>query len=799
MLYNYFKVALRNLSRKKGYSFINIGGLAIGMAMAMLVGLWVYDELTFDTYHENYGTLVQVMQHQTLNGIRSTGAEIPRPLEFVLRNKYSSDFKYLSMCTWTGENILSTGDRSISKSGNFFQKDFPEMLSLKMIKGTRNGLNDPTSIMLSESTAKALFGTEDPLNKSISIANNFDVKVTGVYEDLPYSTSFKNLDFMASWELLNTTEWNKKAIDQWGTNLFHLYAQLNPTADVHAVSEKIKNIKADQAKDQRQFEPEIFLHPMSDWHLQSEWKDGINVGGRIQSVWLFGIIGVFVLLLACINFMNLSTARSEKRAKEVGIRMTIGSVRSQLISQFLIESFCVVIIAFMLAVMIVILLLPMFNDLAGKRIIINWTNPFFWLASVAFIFITSLVAGSYPAFYLSSFRPVSVLKGVFKTDRFATAPRKVLVVIQFTVSVTLIIGTVIVYKQIQFSKERPVGYDQNGLVMIQMKSQDFFGKFDVLRNELKNSGAVTEMSESSSPVSDLWHTNSGFEWPGKNPDLQTDFAVIRVTHEYGKTVNWKLNAGRDFSREFSTDSTAIILNETAAKFINTKDPVDLEITWNNNELWGSNKKLHVIGVVDDIIMQSPYAPVKQTIYLINYKNVGWINLKLNPEKSVNESLATIESVFKNNIPSAPFEYKFADAEYAKKFAAEERIGKLASVFAVLAILISCLGLFGLASFVAEQRTKEIGIRKVLGASVASLCKMLSKDFIVLVMISCLIAAPVAHYFLSHWLNNFEYHTEISWWVFILAGAGALGITLFTVSYQAIKAALMNPVNSLKSE
>jgi ABC-type antimicrobial peptide transport system permease subunit len=453
----------------------------------------------------------------------------------------------------------------------------------------------------------------------------------------------------------------------------------------------------------------------------------------------------------------------------------------------------------MLAVMIVILLLPMFNDLAGKRIIINWTNPFFWLASVAFIFITSLVAGSYPAFYLSSFRPVSVLKGVFKTDRFATAPRKVLVVIQFTVSVTLIIGTVIVYKQIQFSKERPVGYDQNGLVMIQMKSQDFFGKFDVLRNELKNSGAVTEMSESSSPVSDLWHTNSGFEWPGKNPDLQTDFAVIRVTHEYGKTVNWKLNAGRDFSREFSTDSTAIILNETAAKFINTKDPVDLEITWNNNELWGSNKKLHVIGVVDDIIMQSPYAPVKQTIYLINYKNVGWINLKLNPEKSVNESLATIESVFKNNIPSAPFEYKFADAEYAKKFAAEERIGKLASVFAVLAILISCLGLFGLASFVAEQRTKEIGIRKVLGASVASLCKMLSKDFIVLVMISCLIAAPVAHYFLSHWLNNFEYHTEISWWVFILAGAGALGITLFTVSYQAIKAALMNPVNSLKSE
>jgi putative ABC transport system permease protein len=674
MLNNYFKVAFRNLNRKKVYSLINIGGLSIGMAVAILVGLWIDDELSFNKYHQNYASLVQVMQHKTLSGVTSTGTAVPRPLEFVMRNTYGNDFKYLSMCTWTGENILSAGDRSISKSGNYFQKDFPEMISLKMIRGMREGLNSPASIMLSASTAKALFGTADPMNQAMRIANLFDVKVTGVYEDIPSSSSFKDLEFIASWELLNTTVWNKEAIDQWDNDFCQMYVQLDPHADVHAVSQKIKNIKARHTQ-AVQPEPEIFLHPMADWHLRSEWKDGKNAGGRIQSVWLFGVIGVFVLLLACINFMNLSTARSEKRAKEVGIRMTVGSVRSQLISQFLIESFCVVMLAFAIAMVLLVLVLPMFNDIAGKEITVLWTSPVFWFAAAAFIIMTSLLAGSYPALYLSSFHPVRVLKGAFKTGRFASVPRKVLVVIQFTVSVSLIICTVIVYQQIQFSKERPVGYDRKGLIMILMKSQDFFGKFDVLRHELKRSGAVVEMSESSSPLSEVWHNNKGFDWQGKAPDLQAEFAVIRVTHEYGKTVTWKLKDGRDFSRERSTDSTAIILNETAAKFMGVKDPLGMEVTWADNGLWTGAGKFHVIGIVEDMVMQSPYAPVKQTIYFINYKNVGWINLKLDPQKSTRESLAAIEAVFKKNIPSAPFDYKFADEEYAKKFAAEERTGK----------------------------------------------------------------------------------------------------------------------------
>ena len=490
--------------------------------------------------------------------------------------------------------------------------------------------------------------------------------------------------------------------------------------------------------------------------------------------------------------MNLSTARSEKRAKEVGIRMTIGSVRSQLINQFLSESFLVVVLSFVLSMGVVLISLPWFNDLADKKIIIEWTNAWFWLISLVFILLTSLLAGSYPALYLSSFQPVKVLKGAFKLGRLASLPRKVLVVVQFTVSVTLIIGTIIVYQQIQFSKNRPIGYDREGLVMISMKSPDFYGKFDVLRTELKSAGAIEELAESSSPMTEVWSNNGGFDWKGKDPALQTDFATNWVTHEYGKTVNWKVKEGRDFSREFSTDSTAMLINEAAAKFMGVKDPVGMEINWND-------RKLHVIGVVKDLLTQSPYRPVKQAVYLLDHGDGSWINLKLNPKKSAHESITLIESAFKKNIPSAPFDYKFVDEEYAKKFAAEERVGKLASVFAVLAILISCLGLFGLASFVAEQRTKEIGVRKVLGASVANLWRMLSKDFVLLVIISCFIAIPTANYFLQNWLKKYEYHTEISLWIFVAAGTGALVITLLTVSYQAIRAALMNPVASLRSE
>ncbi len=534
---------------------------------------------------------------------------------------------------------------------------------------------------------------------------------------------------------------------------------------------------------------------MKDWHLRSGWQNGVQAGGQIEYVRMFTVIGIFVLILACINFMNLSTARSEKRAREVGIRKTVGSARYQLTAQFLCESLLVAFIAFFLALILAQLLLPWFNGVADKQMHIPWSKPGFWLTCLSFTLVTGLLAGSYPALFLSSFQPVKVLKGTFKTGRLAGLPRKILVVAQFTVSVALIIGTVIVYQQIQYTKNRPAGYDRNGLVMIEMISPDFYGKYDVLRSELKQKGAIVEMAESSSPLTAIWSSNGGFYWEGKDPDLTTDFATFFVTHEFGKTVGFEMAEGRDFSRDFATDSSAILINEATARFMNLEDPVGKTIRWEH----GVVRDFTIIGVVKNMIAVSPFQPVKPAVYLMDYENVSWMDFRLNPDKSVKESLAIMEDVFKRVIPSAPFDYKFADEEYAAKFSQEERVGKLAGFFAVLAVLISCLGLFGLASFVAEQRTKEIGIRKIVGASVFSLWQLLSKDFVLLVLVAGGISIPLAYYYLHGWLQGYDYRISIEWGVFAWSVAGAMLVTLLTVSFQTIRAAVANPVKALRTE
>jgi hypothetical protein len=422
-------------------------------------------------------------------------------------------------------------------------------------------------------------------------------------------------------------------------------------------------------------------------------------------------------------------------------------------------------------------------------------NPVFWLTGVGFAFLSAIVAGSYPALYLSSFKPVKVLKGTFRAGRFAAIPRKALVVVQFTVSLALIIGTIIVYNQVQFTKNRPIGYNGDGVLMVQKKTVDARRKFDLFSTELKKTGAVQEFAESSSPLTDVYSNNGGFHWQGKDPNLDTDFGTIWVTPDFGKTVGWQFVAGRDFSKALATDSSSIVLNEAAVKFMNLKNPVGTIVTWGT----GKNAETYtIIGVIKDMLMSSPYEPVKQSIFLYT-KDSEWMIMKLNPKQSAATSLAAIEAVFKQLVPAAPFDYKFADVDFANKFAAEERISKLSTFFSVLAILISCLGLFGLASFTAEQRTKEIGVRKVLGASVISLWRLLCKDFVVLVIISCVIASPLAYFYLDGWLEKYTYRTSISWWIFVVASIGALVITLLTVSFQSIKAALMNPVKSLRSE
>jgi len=803
MIKNYFKTAWRNLVKNKMYSFINIGGLAVGMAVAILIGLWVYDEVTFNKYHQNYDSIAQVRRYFTdPNTHETNGVEnMHYPMSTILKSDYKQYFKHVVMAWWLGDYSLSASDKKISRKGEFMDAEGMDMLSLKMLKGNYASLNDLHSIVLSKSTAEAFFGKDDPINKSLKIDNRIDVVVTGIYEDIPRNNRFGEVQFFSPWNLwVASNDWIKQTENSWDNSSFPIFVQLQPNVSMETANAGIKDfyyksIPKEVATGMIKYQMKAFLYPMKDWHLYSEFKNGLPEGGRITFVWLFGIVGIFVLLLACINFMNLSTARSEKRAKEVGIRKTIGSLKRQLIYQFLSESFLVVVLAFILSLLLILASISWFNELADKNISIPFSNPFFWIFNIVFIIITSLLAGAYPAFYLSAFQPVKVLKGTIRLGRFASLPRKILVVVQFTVSVILIIGTIVVYKQIMFAQNRPVGYNKEGLITIPKNDPSYEGKLDVLRRELQNTGMVEGMELSSSPLTEIWNNTGDFDWIGKQP-REYAFATTNVSYGFGQMVGWQFIAGRDFSKVFATDTTKVIINETAAKDMGFKDPIGETIKFG-----GGTQSRQIVGVIRDMVMGSPYEPEKRAIFFLDakYQAASQITIKIKPTVSANEALPKIEAVFRSIVPSAAFDYKFVDEEYAKKFSQEQRISKLASFFAILAIFISCLGLFGLASFVAEQRTKEIGIRKIVGASIFNIWNLLSKEFIGLVIISFLIASPIAYYFMNNWIQGYTYHTDISLWIFVAAGIGALMITLLTVSFQAIKAAIANPVKSLRTE
>ena len=793
MIKNYFRIAWRNLLKSKVYSAINIIGLATGMAVAILIALWIWDELSYNHYHSNHRTLAQVMTTQTFNGQTGTHQAVALPLGEELRNKYGSDFKAVSMSSWNFGHILGAGEKKISAEGLWVEPVFTNMFGVKMLKGNKNGLKDPSAILLCGSLAKTLFGSEDPINKTVRLDNQYDFKVAGVFEDFPRNTNMYYTKLLIPWDKYITTEnWLKDAKTQWGNHSWQCYVQVNDNVDIAKVSNKIKKASMIHLNAAQDGVEELVLQPMDNWRLHNEFKNGKIVGGRIQFVWLFAIIGAFVLLLACINFMNLSTARSEKRAKEVGIRKTVGSLRLQLIRQFLTESVVVAFLALCFALGLVLLLIPFFNSLSDKAIHLPGANVYFWLFILAFTLLTGIISGSYPAFYLSGFEPIKVLKGTFRVGRYAAVPRKVLVVVQFSISIALIIGTIIVYRQIQYAKDRPVGYEREGLFSVFMNTPDLNGHYDALRNDLLATGKVENMAESSSPTTNVWSNNIGFSWPGKDPNSLPLFGTVACTYDFGKTIHWQIKEGRDFSKDFPTDSSAMILNEAAVKLTGLKNIIGVTIKWDTTPH-------HVVGVIRDMIMENPYEPVKPTIFLLNPNWANIVTVRLKPSATMREGLSQVEAVFKKYNPAAPFEYKFTDEEYARKFEDEKRIGNLSTFFAILAVFISCLGLFGLASFVAEQRTKEIGVRKVLGASVFNLWQMLSKEFVNLVIISCAIAIPLAWYFLHQWLQKYSYRTDISWWIFVSAGIGAMLITLLTVSYQAIRAALMNPVTSLRSE
>jgi putative ABC transport system permease protein len=796
MFRNYLKMAWRNTLHNKVYSGLNITGLAAGMAVALLIGLWVANQYSYDRFLPNYTQLYQVEMNLTSqhNGT-STQTSIALPLADVLKKEIPG-IQYVAESDNIGRmnHGLLVGDKKLYLEGGAAGSDFFKIFQYPFIKGNANSaLKDLYSIVLTESTAKALFGDADPMGRLIRFDNTQSMKVTGIINDIPKNATLQ-FNYLVPFAYKEATEgWVHDGRTKWTYNSFSAYVALTPGASYAQIAPKIKDIVYKRSMEMRSLKPEVFMYPLKDWHLYDDFKNGKAAGGFVEYVRLFSIIGLLVLAIACINFMNLSTARSEKRAREVGVRKAIGSARIDLVYQFLTESILITFISFLLSLLLVMLALPAFNTLTSANVHIPYSNIGFWSTMILFVLFTGLIAGSRPAFYLSSFSAVKVLKGAIQAGKWASVPRKVLVVVQFTCSIALIISTVIVYQQIQYVKNRPTGYSAQRLVMTDMNG-DLYQHYEALRNDLLSSGLAESVVSSTSPATQVYSHFSLEKWPGKNAgDESVNIGAIWVSNGYFKALGMSMAAGHDFSTDWKSDTLNVIVNEATIRRIGLKDPVNRMISWN-----GSNQPVRIIGVVKDALMESPYKPVEPAIF--GHSPNGFvITYRLPKNADTHTTIEKIGKIFEKYNPTYPYQYKFVDDEYANKFNLEVLVGKLAGLFAGLAIFISCLGLFGLAAYVAEQRTKEIGIRKVLGASIAQVWLLLSRDFVVLVMISCVIASPLALYFLANWLKKYQYHVSIGPGVFIASGMAAIIITLFTISFQAIKAALANPVKSLRSE
>jgi len=784
MFKNYFKIAWRNLLRNKVFSVINITGLAIGMAAALLIFIWVQNELSYDRFYANESSLYKLYLRQNNNGNIYTGDITTGPMGKTLKQDFP-EVKSTSRIYWTIERLFNYGDKSIKAKGNDVDKSFLSIFSFPLLKGNAsNALEGTNSIVITEDLASKLFGTKDPINKIITVDNKDSYKVTGVLKNLPDNTQF-DFNYLVSLSANENTYGNT-----WDNYTYNTYVQLEPNTSVNDFNNKIKKEleKYTGEKDTR-----MFLYPVSKLHLYSTFENGKPVGGRIDTVRLLLIIAALILLIACINFMNLSTAQSQKRAKEVGVRKVIGAGKSKLILQFLCESIVMAFVAGVVALVLVELSLPSFNELINKSLSLNYRNPFLWLGLFGFILLTGLLAGSYPAFYLAAFKPVKVLKGVVKSIKNPFSPRKILVVTQFSIAIILIISTIIVYHQIKFVENRNTGYNINNLVEVPLEG-DIRKNFDLIKNELINKSVITAMCKNSLGVTVDGATRQGLSWEGSKPDDgNITFSKVGTDGDFAKTLDLKLLDGRDINMNaYPSDSTAALLNEAAVKAMGIKDPVGKYI----NE---AGKKYTIVGVFKNFIIGSPYNPVMPMIVVATNWWTYTTILRFNSKNSMADNLHTAEQVFKKYNPAYPFTYHFVDEEYQQKFSDEKQTQTLAALFAGLTIFISCLGLFGLAAYMAENRSKEIGIRKVLGANVRTIVQMLSKEFVLLVIVSIVIATPIGWLLMNKWLQNYNYRIEIGWQVFVLAGVIAILIALLTVSFQAIKAAIANPVNSLRSE
>jgi putative ABC transport system permease protein len=790
MFRNLFVIALRNLRRNTIFSSINILGLAIGMASAILIGLWIQNELGFDRFHDKENRLYQAYRAEkdgeSINAINFT----PKILAPTLKADFPEIEDAVRM---RNANFLFTvNDRHFNVPGNFTDEGFLSTFSFPLLEGTaKTCLQGPGDIVITESLAKKLFGNQSALGKQLRIDSVDLFTVKGILKDLPDNTQFK-FDYLLPWSYLKKIGWDDNF---WQNNSVRTYYTLKPGVMASAFDAKIKKLLINHTKqDKVQSTSELFGHPASRWHLYSKFENGKSTGGQIEIVRIFMIIAAFILLIACINFMNLSTARSEKRAREVGLRKVVGAPRSYLIWQFLAESLVFSLIAGLIALLIVQLCLNPFNLLVGKKLFIDFGNTEFWVAGAGFILLTGILAGSYPAFYLSSFQPIKVLKGVLNTRNREGLPRKLLVILQFTFAVILIFSTLVVLKQLKYAQDRDSGYIKDGLVYSYMQG-DIQKNYELIRNELIKKGIATSVTRTSGPMTRHWGDTWGLSWTGSTSnDLKTDFNFMGADENFIQTMGLKLVIGRDINnRIYATDSTAMLLNESAAKAMRLKDPIGKTVGLNGSS-W------HIVGVIKDFILESPYEPIAPMI-IQGPDAFGFyiLNMKLNPAIPVSDNLIKMESVFTKYNPQYPFEYNFVDEEYADKFANEKKTGKLAGLFAGLTVFISCLGLFGLAGFMAENRTREIGIRKVLGASVGGITKLLSQDFLKLVLVSFIIASPIAWWAMNGWLHSYSYRIHIHWGMFVMVFCLTIFIALLTVSFQSVRAAMMNPAKTLRTE
>jgi ABC-type antimicrobial peptide transport system permease subunit len=792
MIRNYFKTAWRNLIRNKAFSVINISGLALGLTCSLLIVLWIQDERSMDGFHKNGKKLYQVYERNFFDGKVSadypTQGLLAQELKRVIPEiQYASGYEYASA---PGTQSTFEANNKVNKMGGLFAgEDFFSMFSYPLLQGTAvSALNEPGGIAISKKMAENFFGNaEKAFGQLIRFENKDELKVTAVFENIPANSS-QQFDFLRPWvDFVKENQW----VNNWGNTDPATYVMLRKEADPVKVEAKIKDFIYRYQQKDNSFRTELALQLYSEKWLHSSFKNGYIDGGRIEYINLFTIVAVFILLIACINFMNLATAQSAKRAKEVGLRKVVGALRSSLISQFIGEALLLTLFAITIAISLTAIVLPAFNTLTGKQLSLPFAHPMFWAAITGLLLITGITAGSYPALFLSSLNPVKVLKSGVKFGSGSTFLRQGLVVFQFSLSIILMVGMIVTYRQMNYIQTKSLGYDRENLVYIPIEGE-LIKKYGLFKQEAGKVPGIVDISKMRNSPTIIEHHTGSISWPGKDPNLTISFADAVVGYDFAKTTKLQMKAGRDFSKEYGADSISFILNETAVNRIGLKNPIGETVIWGNHP--GK-----VIGVIKDFHFGSMHQAIDPLIIRLD-ENWPWGTILIRTQAGkTKEAIAGLEKLCKEINPKFPFTYQFSDLEFAKLYRSEEVISKLSNYFAFLAIFISCLGLFGLATFIAARRTKEIGVRKVLGASVPDIVAMLSGSFIKLVAISMLIAFPVAWWAMNKWLQNFAYKINIDAWIFALAGAVTIGIALLTVSYQSIKAAIANPVKSLRTE